>query len=360
MTREELAAVVPGFDPNNAIVTDAAGTEVLSQWLDTNADGQPDELIFQTDLGAAAKVTFEIRQLTREVPTAEQFKTYGRFVRERLDDFSWENDLIAGRVYGPALEKAEGQALVSSGIDAWVKKASPLVINDWFMTGDYHADHGQGGDFYSVGRTLGCGGLGVWANGKLQTSRNFAQSRVLATGPIRLVFELDYEGWFAGGRRVTETKHIELDAGSSFNRIESRFTGLGQQARVALGIAKHEGAQVGYDAASAWLRTWEPLGDNGNLGCAVMLPAGTASEQAEEESNYLLVTDAPKDGVLHFRAGWAWDKRGIITSAATWDQHLQAVTARAQAQVTVAIDAPPTAAKGPETTAPVTSADPAK
>ena len=46
----------------------------------------------------------------------------GRFVRERNDDFAWENDLVAHRVYGPALETAKKEPLVSSGIDVWVKR----------------------------------------------------------------------------------------------------------------------------------------------------------------------------------------------------------------------------------------------
>ena len=98
---------------------------------------------------------------------------YGRFVRERFDDFVWENDLVAHRMYGPALETAAKEPLVSSGIDTWVKRAHRLVVNDWFMTGDYHRDQGEGADFYGVGKSRGCGGLGLWAGGKLNVSKNF-------------------------------------------------------------------------------------------------------------------------------------------------------------------------------------------
>ena len=40
--------------------------------------------------------------------------TYGRFVPERKDDFTWENNRSAFRVYGPALE-ATGE--ISNGMD---------------------------------------------------------------------------------------------------------------------------------------------------------------------------------------------------------------------------------------------------
>ena len=48
-----------------------------------------------------------------------------------------------------------------------------LVVNDWYMVDNYHQDNGDGGDFYSVGKSRGCGGLGIWQNGKLYVSRNF-------------------------------------------------------------------------------------------------------------------------------------------------------------------------------------------
>lgn len=37
------------------------------------------------------------------------FKAYGRFNRERFDDFAWGNDKIAHRTYGKALETRKGK-----------------------------------------------------------------------------------------------------------------------------------------------------------------------------------------------------------------------------------------------------------
>ena len=90
------------------------------------------------------------------------FRAYGRFVRERRDDFAWENDLVAHRMYGAALETWAQEPLTSSAVDVWVKKTNRLVINDWYMTDDYHRDTGEGADLYSAGRTRGCGGNAVW------------------------------------------------------------------------------------------------------------------------------------------------------------------------------------------------------
>ena len=174
--------------------------------------------MFQSDFRPNETKTFVVKNGQRRPPTRSQFKVYGRFVRERNDDFAWENDRIAHRMYGPDLETWKQEPLTSSGIDVWTKRVSRLVVNDWYMTDNYHLDSGEGADMYSVGKSRGCGGVGIWANDTLHVSRNFVRSRVLAAGPIRLVFELDYEPW--DGRRRHEDR-----------RDQARDAGRGQQLR---------------------------------------------------------------------------------------------------------------------------------
>ena len=310
---------------------------MLSQLVDTDGDESPDEIVFQTDLGANESKTFKLRVGQRRPASRTEFKVYGRFVRERHDDFAWENDVVAHRVYGPDLETWKKKPLTSSGVDTWSKRVSRLVINDWYMTDDYHADHGEGADFYTVGESRGCGGLGIWAGGKLRVSKNFVSSRVLANGPIRLVFELDYAPWEVAGSRVAETRRVTLDAGTHFNRFESRFSGQQGALPVGLGIAKHAGSAIQVDTRSGWMRTWEPLdgGKSGHLGCAVVLPPTSSAEEQHGESDYLLVTAAPPSGVLVYYVGSAWDRAGRILDAAAWTREVQSLSSRLAAPVQV-------------------------
>lgn len=46
---------------------------------------------------------------TEGTPSQNESKVYGRFVPERYDDFAWENDKIAFRMYGKSLEKVPNQ-----------------------------------------------------------------------------------------------------------------------------------------------------------------------------------------------------------------------------------------------------------
>jgi unsaturated rhamnogalacturonyl hydrolase len=341
--RKELAQLAPGADFKALVVTDAKGALVLSQLVDEDGDEEPDELVFQTDLKPNENKLFKLRAGPRTPAARADFKVYGRFVRERFDDFSWENDLVAHRVYGAALETAKKEPLVSSGIDVWVKRTHRLLVNDWFMTGDYHRDQGEGADFYAVGKSRGCGGLGLWSNGHLALSHNFTGSRVLASGPIRLVFELTYAPWeIAPGQRVAETKRITLDAGSQWNHVESTFTPAGPKLAAGIGIAKHAGNAMALDAASSSLRVWEPLkgekgDDNGNLGCAVVLRPGAPLEEHPDELQYLVVTPVPASGKLVYEMGTAWDKGGAIRDAAAWGREVQAQAARAGAPAKVSL-----------------------
>ena len=90
-------------------------------------------------------------------PKQEQ-KAMARFVPERADDFVFENNLIAGRFYGKALEGNP----TSPGVDIWVKLPGKLVADEWYAGAMqdpeyYHHNHG-GKDCYKVAVSLGGGG----------------------------------------------------------------------------------------------------------------------------------------------------------------------------------------------------------
>ena len=184
-------------------------------------------------------------------------------------------------MYGAALETWAQEPLTSSGLDVWVKRTPKLVINDWYMVDDYHRNNGEGADLYSAGRTRGCGGSGLWRDGKLYTSINFRQTRSLANGPIRVMFELMYEPWDAGGTMVRETKRVTLDAGHHLNRFELSFTPApAAGTSLGLGIKNNKGSMPHVDRDAGVLRTWEPLQQEGFLGCAVIAAAGTTIDAA--------------------------------------------------------------------------------
>ena len=324
LTLAELRKFSPGLDAAKIVVMDAKRQPVLSQLVDGDGDDVFDELVFQTDLGAKESKTFTVEAGTRPTPKADDFKVYGRFVRERHDDFAWENDRVAHRMYGPDLEIWKKEPLTSSGIDVWVKRTKRLVVNEWYMTDDYHRDNGEGADFYSVKQSRGCGGIAVFAGDKPAVSRNFVWSRVLANGPLRLIFELGYAPFDAGPNvKVAETKRITLDAGKNFNRVASTFVGSAGKLDVGVGVGKHANTDLKTD--KLWIRTWEKVkDDDSSLGCAVVLPAGIAASLRPTDLDTFLVAKAAPGVPFVYYMGSEWSKRpGGAADAGGWTKALQ-------------------------------------
>jgi len=314
-------------DLNKIHVRDSSGKELLSQAVDTDFDElhKPDIVIFQADFKPNETRTFVVSAGKKHEYTKDDFKAYGRFVRERFDDFAWENDLIAHRTYGKALITWKGEPLTSSAIDIWSKRTTKLVINDWYMVDNYHADAGEGMDDYSAGATRGCGGSGIWANNQLYAPSNFVDSRVLTNGPIRVMFELVYEPFDVNRTKVSEVLRISLDAGSQLDHFQSFYNIQSGNAPlpVAIGLKKVKDEQQELNAAHGWLAIWEAMEKNQGLqGVATVFDPQQFDKQAEDKQNNLIVLKAGTAKPVSYWAGFAWDRAGKITSADAWKKYV--------------------------------------
>lgn len=336
-----VAALARGGELRSVRVSDASGRELVAQVVDADGDELPDLVIFQADLPARGQAAFRLALGEKRAPRREDFRAYGRFVRERHDDFAWENDRVAHRVYGAALETWAAEPLTSSAVDIWLKRTRRLVINDWYMADDYHRDTGEGADLYSAGRSRGCGGSGLWRDGGLVVSKNFRASRVLANGPLRVAFELDYPAWDAPEVR-SETKRVTLDAGRHLSRFESRYDlAGGGEIIFAVGIKKQPGASLRVERGRGWLRTWEPAKDGaGHYGCAIVLDPAAILDVTEADGNYLVVARAPKDGPAVYHAGFGWDRSGDFAGVEDWDRALDEWAQRLRAPLVVEVKGP--------------------
>jgi hypothetical protein len=258
-------------------------------------------------------------------------------VPERLDDFAWENDRTAHRVYGPAIMRDPKEMLVSAGVDVWSKRTRALVLDKWYASGDYHTDRGEGMDFYKVGKALGCGGLAVFNGGRLHPSSNFGKWTVLADGPLRAVFELSFDNWDAGGRQVSELRRVSIDAGTNFSRVESRFTADGPL-DIGVGIAMREG-EGRYSQGKGWMSYWEPPhgnnGADGSAACAVLLDG----RHIPHEGQYLAVgkAQAGKPFVYHLGAGWS--KSADFPAPEAWERYVKEAAQRLAEPVSVSVEA---------------------
>jgi Domain of unknown function (DUF4861) len=324
-------------------ISDASGKELLAQAVDTDLDElhKPDIVIFQADFAPGETKTFKATVGAKHEYNLADFKAHGRFVRERFDDFAWENDRIAHRTYGKALESWKGEPLTSSTIDVWSKRTPKMVIDQWYMVDNYHNDAGEGADFYSAGATRGCGGNGLWAADKLWVSKNFVDSRVLTNGPIRVMFELVYDAFDVKGAKVSEVKRITLDAGSHFDHFQSFYEPQSNAAALttAIGLKKVAGEATQFDAAHGWLATWEAMEKNaGQQGLALIVDPKLVEKQTEDEKNLLVLAKAPGN-VASYWAGFAWDKASAFKSFDAWKKHVDEFAQRVRSPIAISVSA---------------------
>ena len=321
-------------------VHDAAGKEVLCQAVDTDYDDyhKPDLLIFQADFAPNETKIFTVTAGKKREYAKEDFRAYGRFVRERFDDFAWENDRVAHRTYGKALITWKGEPLTSSAIDIWSKRTERLVINDWYMVDNYHVDRGEGVDAYSAGPTRGCGGNGIWSNGQLFVPTNFVDSRVLTNGPIRVLFELVYEPFDVNGTKVSQVLRVSLDAGSQLNHFTPYITGGSDALAMAIGLKKVKDEQQQFNAERGWLTIWEPVEKNlGMQGLAVVVDPRSLDKAAEDKLNNLVVLKPGLATPVSYWAGFAWDRAGRITSRESWNTYVDQFAERLGAPIDVTV-----------------------
>jgi rhamnogalacturonyl hydrolase YesR len=252
-----------------------------------------------------------------ELPAA----AYAAFLPQRKDDFAWENDRIAHRVYGPALE-ATGE--ITSGIDVWVKRTRQPVVEKWYYLAAYHKDHGEGLDMYKVGPSRGCGGTGIWRDGKLYAANNFVTWRLIENGPSRVAFELDYAPYDAGGIKVRETRRISLGTGSNLSRIETRFDWEGgpEELQAVVGIVKREGGGApDFAKDGSWMAYWEPeQPGNGTIGCGVVMISPAKPLDTQEQA--CLQAVAKRGQSLVYYAGAGWTRSGDFPNKEAWVRYV--------------------------------------
>jgi unsaturated rhamnogalacturonyl hydrolase len=344
-----------GLRSTNLAVMDGLGSRVLDSQTYASEPGRPlDTFIFQTDLAPGETRTYYIMGVSALAGLPQPIvKTYARQIGERYRDMAWESDRIAHRVYQQDLIPAEGT--VSSGVDVWVKSTRALVINKWYKNGDYHKDHGEGLDDYRVGRSRGCGGLGIWDGHSYYVSSNYRSARIITTGPLRSEFELTYDAWDTGEGKISETKRIRIDAGSNMTRVESIFAGSDRPGfEVGIGIAQRPGnGAIAKNQEEGWMSYWQPADrDRGNIGCAIVLPdkieefateSTTLPKLTQTElvtpsdeglpavANLLAFTPAEVGKPLLYYLGAGWSKSGDFAAETDWDNHMRQFVARLHA-----------------------------
>jgi pectinesterase len=326
------------------IVYDSQTNDTLTfQRMDEDQNSIPEELIFYSHVKARETKWF-VLQIGNQEAQAPQILTDVRFIPPR-EDLAWENDRVAFRIYGPALAKEIG-----SGIDVWTKRVRYPIIEKWYKGDEaldtvrisYHEDHGEGADFFSVGRTLGAGSCALKQNDSLCLQSVFSTYKILATGPIRTSFEVTYKPMNVGGKNISEKKKITLDAGSNLNKVEVTYTCGSSKGKVpfAAGLVKRQGVATYSDKENRWISLWgltNEKEENGSLGTGVVMTKEIFKGIQEDSVHALLLGTAELGIPFTYYTGAGWTRSGDFISAYDWNKYLKEFAQRLRSPLEITI-----------------------
>ncbi|HXF09664.1 MAG TPA: glycoside hydrolase family 88 protein [Desulfuromonadaceae bacterium] len=384
----ESETVEIGFQSKSVdhVVMNGLSSKILDSQIyssDPDSAMSKHKLLFQVDLSPGETRTYYVFHATdlAAVPQPIQ-KTFARYVPERHDDFAWESDRIAHRIFGKALETWAEEPLTSSGYDVWIKRTRNLVIQDMYKTMKLFDTNGPAQDDFRAGKTRGCGGLGIWKDGKLYVSANWHNYKLITTGPIRSEFELMYDAWDGGGRQVTETKRFSIDAGSNLSRVESTLSsddkspvtlGVGLAERPGESVIVQDGApeiaswQTSIEKGlfvqnkeEGWMTYWQPQDfHKGTTATAFILPKGkveqfttdipnlpaaktaaptktvTEGQPAIRSQLAIVPSEIGKPFVYYIGAGW--DLSGDFPNAKAWNDYVRRFAERRDQPLQVSV-----------------------
>ena len=364
-------------------VTDRLGLADTAQIVVLNANGQQvpyqitydGKVIFPAAIAAGGTATYTIQTGT---PEAFDVKACGRCYPERMDDMAWENDLVAFRAYGPALQ-AKGErgfgydlftkynttepmleAMYAKELNketlakiAELKKTDPKAAAELSRERSYHIDHGYGMDCYAVGPTLGAGVAALMVNDTIIYPWCYKNQEILDNGPLRFTVKLEFTPLTVkGDSTVVETRLITLDAGSHLNKTAVSYSNLKETLPIVAGIVLHEpdGAVVA-DAANGYITYVDPTTgpDNGKIFMGAAVPAVVKdaktvlfSEKEKKERNnadghVLAVSDYEPGSEYVYYWGFAWDKADIKTADA-WNRYMADFAQKVRNPLTVKVN----------------------
>lgn len=320
-------------------------SELPSQVVDRDGDGAMDHLAVMLVFAAAEKIEFEVREqasalkLTERTHAEISIKQGGEWQGQHYlgGQFVNVNELVAPpehtdhsefiRYEGPGIESDKvGYRIYldwRNGFDIFGKTKQALALQnvgqDGFESYHHMADWGQ--DILKVGESLGIGGFGYWADGKVQRVEKTASrgARIVADGPLFSSFAIDYGQWQVDGKTSDVRALFSMNAGSRLVSVQLRaepvleplVIGLGKLPETELLLGSRDLTAQAFTFVGTWGK--QSLAED-DLGMALLFKRGDRDAQTEDAHNWVSVMAAP-GGTLeyYFLAAWSGEPEGIKT-----------------------------------------------
>lgn len=350
LVTDNMMDLPEGDDISDYGIANDKGELQLIQYSDQNQDGNIDAILFLPSVSAVSRVNYFLIKLKQNQanPYSENL-CFSRFVPERTDDYTWENDRVAFRMFGPTAQKMNEEGIpggtLTSGVDCWLKKVEYSIIDNWYKGYEsdpnyYHQDRGEGLDNFHVGSSRGCGGIAYLSENIYYSPKNYTSYNTLDNGFMRTAFELDYATWKAGDLTIKTSNKVSLDRGSHLSKMVIDVEGS-ETLQAGLTLHENDGI-VTADPSAGWITYWQPHGDS-YLGTAIVADPSVFKgyekvESEERDQSNAYVTLAAKNGQVTYYTGFFWAEGKQFEGVENWKEYLQQFAQQIQSPLTVSIN----------------------
>ena len=314
------------------------------QIVDSDRDGDDDQVMIMVDLEAKEKIELNISgllsselqqfpkrtqaEISHKVDGEWKGREYmgGRFVNVdhlkvppehtdhswfiRYEGPGWESDKVGYRFY---LDWR-------NATDIFGKKTSDMVLQDVGQDGfdSYHEPADWGMDVLKVGNSLGLGTIAFWVDGRAErvAETDSSECTILQNGILQSSIGTHYHGWAIHDKKLDLESILSIQAGS---RLTHHHVELGGELpNLCTGIAKLDNTELltsGESDHSEWayLATYglQSLAED-NLGMVVFYKNSDLIEITEDEYSHVVVLQANNDDLDYYFAGaWEQEPNGI-------------------------------------------------
>lgn len=318
----DLHSLKTDFNVKSAIVWED-DKEIPSQLDDLNGDARADELAFLTDMPAKSSKHFRIVLSSEKSDKTYPARTYAQMMvsghnkkfayitgfsaagTENVYSFvhhhgpAFESELVGYRVYFNEKQTVDPYSKVNKRLE--------LKETRFYPTKEQRA-HGYGDDALRVYNSGGVGALKGW-NGQEATHIKPVvnrMERVLASGPVRAIVQVEVLGWEYQGNDLNMTNRYTIYGGHRDIRVDVLFDRPLKDEIFAAGVQiLKDGSHISDHKGllGSWGTDW-PVSDTigyvkETTGMGTFIPEYRVKE-VKDNSNYLYTLQAPGKQNFHY------------------------------------------------------------
>ncbi len=344
--QEKISELFSEFPEEKLPLFIAENDTLISQFIDQNEDGIPEEILIGISLDPNGSKEVKVEWLDHQTYPSFEPKTSIHFGKhedpsidiEKQTRLQTKNNTETAAVYqmeGPAWENNKvgfrNYFDLRNGMDIFGKITSDMVLNhvglkkaesvpkDHNFSISYHELSDWGMDVLKVGNSLGAGSIAMEINDSLYRIGDNGTStyEILYEGPLKSKYKFHFPEWQADGKNFDITQYVSITA-NEYCYKSSLLLNKKANGNFATGIVNmHSDSLIQFNAGnqhSAFLTHDKQAENNAYLGMAVLadnnlvISNGTTKDTGEGiTETFFIIFSTSTDKLVEYRFYAFWE-----------------------------------------------------